>query len=842
MKNKLLLFFAAIVSIISSSGISYAQVINLGTAADFVLFTTNGAVTNVGITHLTGHVGSAVGGSTGFGNVDGVMNDMTPASAQATLDLNVAYLELDAAVTTNSPGVLLGSGMTLVPGVHSIPAAASMNGELNLDAQNDPNSVFIIRIEGAFGIAANAKVNLINGAQACNVYWKIDGAVTIAANVIMKGTIVAYNDFILMSAGDSLEGRALSINGAIGVTGIVARTPLGCLAPILTGPANPDLLTTECFVLFSAIGPVTNVGITTVTGDVGTNSGSTLGFDPLLVTGTIHPVPDAFTAQTATDFTTVYNDLNAIPFDIELLYPAQFGNNLVLTPHTYLMNGAVTFTDTLYLNAQGNQDAVFVIQVNGAFSTSTYSRVNLMNGAQAKNIYWVIDGAIEINDYSIFNGTIIAQGAIDLKTGVTIYGRALTGVGALNTFAVEAIMPTSCAPFTVTEPNDTLICDGQSASFTVTATGANLTYQWRKGNVALVNGGNISGATTATLTINPATAADVANNYNVIITGAFSPADTSDFVSLTIDIAPVITTEPTDVTVCLGQPAIFTVAASGLGNNYQWRRGIVNLVDGGSISGATTATLTIDPVTFIDAAPDYNVLITGTCLPDAVSINVALIVDTCSTDVSVTKTASSMSPIIGEEITFYITASNTSGLYNATGVEVSDILQNGYTYISSTTSAGTYDVLTGVWSVGNLNAGASETLTIIAQVNPTGDYENTALITINEYDSDSANNISTIVPVPLDFFIPEGFSPNDDLVNDLFIIRGILNFASNEFTVFNRWGNKVFSAQPYVNTWDGKSTSDFNVGKGVLPVGTYFYVLDLGDGSDTYKGTIYLNK
>lgn len=344
MKNKLLIVITALVSLFFTSHISYAQIINLGTAADFVLFTTNGAVTNVATSHLTGHVGTNVGGSTGFGNVDGVMHNQDPASAQATLDLNAAYLQLDGALPTNSPGVLLGVGMTLVPGVHNIPGAATMTGDLNLDAQNDPNAVFIIQIEGAFSVGANAKVNLVNDAQACNVFWKVDGAVSLDADVIMKGTIVAYNDFISMSAGDSLEGRALSINGAIGVTSIVARKPLGCLAPILTGPANPDLLTTECFGVFSAIGPVTNVGITTVTGDVGSNSQSPLGWDPLLVTGTIHPVPNAVTAQCATDFNVIYNDLIGLPYDIELLYPALFGNDLELTPHIYLMNSAVTFT------------------------------------------------------------------------------------------------------------------------------------------------------------------------------------------------------------------------------------------------------------------------------------------------------------------------------------------------------------------------------------------------------------------------------------------------------------------------------------------------------------------
>ena len=74
--------------LLSFATVAYGQAPNLGTAANFVLLTTNGAITNTGITHLTGHVGSNVGESTGFGNVDGVMHNQDPASAQATANLN----------------------------------------------------------------------------------------------------------------------------------------------------------------------------------------------------------------------------------------------------------------------------------------------------------------------------------------------------------------------------------------------------------------------------------------------------------------------------------------------------------------------------------------------------------------------------------------------------------------------------------------------------------------------------------------------------------------------------------------------------------------------------------
>src|ERR1700722_19598929 len=438
MKNKLVLTILVGVSLLSSPRASFAQTPNLGSAANFALFSSVGAVGNTGISQITGNVGTNSGAVTGFGNVNGVMHTADAATAQAAIDLQAAWFYLSSLPPTSVIGPVLGSGQTIFAGVDTIAAAGSIVGALTFDGQGNPNAVFIIKTGGALTTAAGATVTLINGAVACNVFWVAEGAISMAASTTMRGTLIAHNGAVDMGAGGVLEGRELSTTGAVSVYGTVAYTPEGCAAPVLTGPIAPVLNSVACFALFSAIGTVSNSGITNITGDIGSNTGSSTGFNPLLVAGSIHLLPDLSTAQCTVDFINLYTYVSTLPDDIELLYPAQFGNNLVLTPHTYVMNAATLLTGSLYLDAEGNANAIFVIQINGALSTSVSSNVTLINGAQAKNVYWEVQGAVSINSNSSFCGNIVSNGAISLGSGVNLNGRALTAAGIINTTAMTA--------------------------------------------------------------------------------------------------------------------------------------------------------------------------------------------------------------------------------------------------------------------------------------------------------------------------------------------------------------------------------------------------------------------
>jgi hypothetical protein len=447
MKTKLLFSITAGLLLLVPN-LTFGKNIDLGTAADFAVFSSNGSVSNTGLSQVTGNVGTNNGSSTAFGNVNGVMHDQDGASAQAAADLLIAYNQLKVAVPDYFPASLLGNGTTLVAGTYAIEGASTLNLGLILDGKGDPNATFIFQISGSFAANAEAKIILKNGTQACNVFWKIEGQISMAPGVFMRGTVIANNAAILLNTRDTIEGRVLSTTGAISIDGVLIYTPTGCGSPYLTGPKAPDLKSAACFTLFSADGPVLNTGISHILGSVGTNVGLTTGFDSLLVSGAIHPIPDLVTAKCAADLLNAYNYLNVLPYDIELLYPAKFGRNLVLTPHTYILKAAAVFTDSLYLNAEGNADAVFVIKIDGALTTSTYSKVLLINGAQAKNVYWKIEGAVSINNYSVFCGTIVCNnGALGaINTGVTLNGRALTTTGALTSAAITSIMAPICAP------------------------------------------------------------------------------------------------------------------------------------------------------------------------------------------------------------------------------------------------------------------------------------------------------------------------------------------------------------------------------------------------------------
>jgi hypothetical protein len=163
---------------------------------------------------------------------------------------------------------------------------------------------------------------------------------------------------------------------------------------------------------------------------------------------------------------------------------------------------------------------------------------------------------------------------------------------------------TSACPSITTQPLNQLACVGGFTQFQAAATGIPApTYQWRKNGTPLVNGGNISGATSPTLTIDPVSLND-ADAYDCVATNSCGSTPTSE-ATLTVEDTPVITQHPQDVTVPLGSPATFTVAATDA-TGYQWRK------NGQTIVGATNVSYEIASVQAGDEAA-YSCRVIGNC-------------------------------------------------------------------------------------------------------------------------------------------------------------------------------------------------------------------------------------
>ena len=218
--------------------------------------------------------------------------------------------------------------------------------------------------------------------------------------------------------------------------------------------------------------------------------------------------------------------------------------------------------------------------------------------------------------------SVVASGTAPLsyqwrKEGVAISGAtsATYAIGATTTASAgnysvvvsnvagsatsnNAVLTVNAAPSITTQPSAVIVTAGQSASFTVVANGTpSPTYQWLK------NGVNILGANSASYTISATSSTD-AGSYSVVVSNAAGSV-TSNVVALTLTVAPAITTQPVAVTVTAGQPASFTVVASGTAPmTYQWTK------DGTAIAGATTATYTIYTTASTDAG-NYSVVVTN---------------------------------------------------------------------------------------------------------------------------------------------------------------------------------------------------------------------------------------
>ena len=241
----LTIFFVAI--LFSHSAHAAQPTVNLRTASPFAILSGTPNITDAGNSSvINGNVGLSPATGAGIGltcsQVTGTIYSVDatgplpcrvtngPLLLTAKNNLTTAYVDAAGRTPLTTVPTELG-GQTLVAGVYDsssttfgITAGA---GALVLDGQNDPSSVFIFEVPfSGTGLNANSgsTVTLINGAQACNVFWRVDSA-AISTTVTFVGTILALNS-ITVQNGSTINGRLLARNGNVTLINDTITVPI----------------------------------------------------------------------------------------------------------------------------------------------------------------------------------------------------------------------------------------------------------------------------------------------------------------------------------------------------------------------------------------------------------------------------------------------------------------------------------------------------------------------------------------------------------------------------------------------------------------------------------------
>ena len=200
--------------LLASSALGAAAPVGLGSAASFSVLG-GSTVTNTGPTTMFGDLGLSPGSSvTGAPHVLGATHVDDAVAIGAKSSLTTAYNDAASRPSSGSAGTDL-AGQVFLPGVRTAGSSLLLSsGAVTLDAQGDPNAVFIFQIPSTLITASNTAVMLINGAQACNVFWQVGSSATFGTGTAFVGTVMA-SATITANTAATIHGRLLARTGAV---------------------------------------------------------------------------------------------------------------------------------------------------------------------------------------------------------------------------------------------------------------------------------------------------------------------------------------------------------------------------------------------------------------------------------------------------------------------------------------------------------------------------------------------------------------------------------------------------------------------------------------------------
>jgi hypothetical protein len=229
--------FVVAMALLTSDALAAQPPVGLGTADSFGVLAGQ-TVTNIGPSAINGDLGVAPGTAVaGLLPVTGTIHTADAVAGQAQSDLTTAY---DDAAGRTAPLAVpsdLG-GLTLNAGLYSSGSSLAITGAVTLDAEGDPNAVFVFQTASTLITGSGSHVNLINGAQPCNVFWQVGSSATLGTASVFAGTITALTS-ISMNNGVTVQGRALARNGSVTLINDTINAPR-CAPGTTGGGASPS--------------------------------------------------------------------------------------------------------------------------------------------------------------------------------------------------------------------------------------------------------------------------------------------------------------------------------------------------------------------------------------------------------------------------------------------------------------------------------------------------------------------------------------------------------------------------------------------------------------------------
>ena len=341
---------------------------------------------------------------------------------------------------------------------------------------------------------------------------------------------------------------------------------------------------------------------------------------------------------------------------------------------------------------------------------------------------------VSTNGGSTFTDIPGALSATYTATAVTLgmnnnqYRVVISGTCPLPITSPAATLSVGNAASITTPPASTTVCVGATANFNVVATGSSLTYQWQLSTDGGTTWSDVTGATSAALSLPSVVATQNGHQYRVNVFSCTPTPITSSAVTLTVNTLVAVNTQPAAVVLCEGSNASFSVAAVGTGAAYQWQVSTTGCAGTfTNISGATSNTLTVSNTTASQNGYAYRVVITGACNTvtsgcAALTVNSPIVVTTQPASTSAclpTQTSASFSvAVTGTAPTYQWQVSTNAGTTwtNVTGATSASLTVTGLT---AAMTGNQYRAVLNGTCTSNLNSAAA-TLTVNTLVNITG--------------------------------------------------------------------------------------------------------------------------